>query len=488
MSGASMLQPEERVLSTLNADGSRRWIEPKVVVGPLYRARRYLGWFLIVLFVALPHIHLDGKQAFLIDIGAGEFTLFGMTFVRTDTLLLALTVVSIFVTVFFATAVLGRVWCGWLCPQTVYLDFLFRPIDRLFDGKPNKKGFGAVLSALDPGVRGVLRFLVMVVACFVLANTFLGYFVPTRDLMTWITDWPWVHPLGFGIVAFVTAAMMVDFGFYREQLCFVACPYGRFQSVMLDRQSLIVGYDEKRGEPRGRRGKKPKGGDVSLRVMSEEPGDCVDCNKCVQVCPSGIDIRDGLQLECIHCAACIDACNEVMGKLGRDLGLIRYTSQEALETGKRKLLRPRVIAYPAILVGLATAISMLVVTKSPADVQLVRDAGLPFNVLETGEVANQMRVRICNRTDEPKTYTLAAGSFEGLAELRVPEGAFTVQPGETLSERVLVIAKPEVFAGGGGRAMLDVVVSDGNGFETTKQYRMLGPAFVPAFVPGSAGG
>ncbi|MEM7622824.1 MAG: 4Fe-4S dicluster domain-containing protein [Planctomycetota bacterium] len=504
----SLLRPNERVLSTLNADGSRRWLNPKVVAGPIYRARRVIGFVLIAIFVTLPHLHAGGKQLFFVDIASGELTLFGMTFVRTDTLLLALGGVSVFLTVFFATAMFGRVWCGWMCPQTVYLDFLFRPIDRLFDGKRNKKGLGAAVSSLGPGSRGVLRFAVMLVCCFVLANTFLGYFVGSRNLLTWITDWPWVHPMGFGIVAFVTAAMMVDFGFYREQLCFVACPYGRIQSVMLDKRSLIVGYDAARGEPRrtargrGGPGGHLGGGDaVSLRVLSnvgdgadggrgggpgDGTGDCVGCNKCVQVCPSGIDIRDGLQLECIHCAACIDACNGVMEKLGRAPGLVRYTSQEELETGKRRWFRPRVAVYPAVLTGLVIAISAIIITKSPADVQLVRDAGLPFNVLPSGEVANQMRVRICNRTDETQTYTLSSASFEGQAELRVPGGAFTVEPGETLSQRVLVVAKPEVFAAGSGRAMLDVVVSDGEAFETVKQYRMLGP--VPRDVPVVSGG
>ncbi|MEO1511082.1 MAG: 4Fe-4S dicluster domain-containing protein, partial [Planctomycetota bacterium] len=297
----TLLQPEERVLSTLNADGSRRWLDPKPVKGFFRSRRMVLAWVLIAIFNVLPHLHLDGRQLFFLNIGGGEFTFFGVTFLRTDTLLLALFAITVALSIFLATAVFGRVWCGWACPQTVYLEFLFRPIAGLFDGK-SKKGLRGAISVLPKGLRQALRWAVVVFVCFHLSNTFLAYFVGSRTVFEWSLQPPWVHPGGFAFVLFVTAAMVADFGFFREQVCFIACPYGRLQSVLLDRQSLIVGYDYNRGEPRGKFRKNrsdPRPESISLKVVGEggvataepegftEPkqGDCVDCNRCVAVCP-----------------------------------------------------------------------------------------------------------------------------------------------------------------------------------------------------------
>ncbi len=467
--GADDTKAGTRVLSTLNADGTRRWINPKLSQGPLYRRRKVIGWLLIAVFVALPHIHVGGRQMFFLDVARGQFTLFGATFFRGDTLLFALTLVTIFLSIFLITAIIGRAWCGWACPQTVYLDFVFRPIDRFFDGRANKRGVAAFVSSLPGAVRGTLRLGVMLVVSFFLANTFLSYFVGSRTLLRWVTDWPWVHPAGFGFVAFVTLLMMINFAYFREQLCLIACPYGRFQSVLLDRHSIIVGYDVRRGEPRGkaRRAKGDAPATVSLPVL----GDCVDCGNCVTVCPTGIDIRNGLQLECINCAACIDACDTVMGKLGRAPGLIGYTSQAAVETGVRKLVRPRVFFYPALLLVLCAAIVGLLMTRGPADVRIVRGPGATFGMMPGGEVTNTARVRITNRTHAPHTYTLAAGPVE----FRVPTGDLRVGPGETASETVLIVAAPEVFNGTGGHRVIPVVVRDERGVEVSSHYRLLGP-------------
>jgi polyferredoxin len=513
---SSLLQPEERVLSTLNADGSRRWLDPKPVEGPLRRWRKILAWVLIVFFMALPHIHVGGQQWFFINIARGEFTIFGLTFLRTDTVLLALSMIAVFVAIFLVTALVGRVWCGWACPQTVYLEFLYRPLARLFDGK-GRKGLRGLISKLPSGPRQAVRWGLVALISFHLANTFLAYFVGSRTVFEWSLQPPWVHPAGFAFVLFITGLMLFNFGFFREQLCLIACPYGRFQSVLLDKHSLIVGYDEKRGEPRGkpmrrprtRRGSPKPGqetGDLHLAVVNtpvapngngsaaviaeaaaptdNRLGDCVDCNLCVAVCPTGIDIRDGLQMECIHCARCIDACDGVMEKLGRDPGLIRYSSQSALAGKPGRLLRPRVILYPMILAIVFGALLTLTATQADAEVKLIRAKGQPYYVLPTGEVSNQIRVSITNRTDAPRDYTVTAVT-PGV-RLGTESTITGVPPAEPASLSTLVIADPALLAGMRGVTRIQLQITDDQGFATTQTVKLLGPMNVAAATQAPA--
>ncbi|MEM1063058.1 MAG: 4Fe-4S dicluster domain-containing protein, partial [Planctomycetota bacterium] len=269
---SAILTPEEHVLPTLEGDGSRRWLTPTVSAGGYWRRRRVVGYGLIALFVALPFVSINGKPAVLLDIVARRFVLFGATFLPTDTLLLALLMLCVFLGVFLATALFGRVWCGWGCPQTVYMEFVYRPIERFFDqtggrgGKPSKK---------LAGWRRAARYATYLVVSFALANVFLAYFVGVERLATWMQTSPVANPSSFAVMAVTTGLMMFDFCFFREQLCLVACPYGRFQSVLLDRVSLIVGYDARRGEPRG------PGRDPEAKGL----GDFVDCGQFVDVIP-----------------------------------------------------------------------------------------------------------------------------------------------------------------------------------------------------------
>ncbi|NRA58379.1 MAG: cytochrome c oxidase accessory protein CcoG [Phycisphaerales bacterium] len=457
----------ERVLSTLNVDGTRRWLNPRLSKVRWLNRRRAVGYGLIVLFVTLPHLRIDGKPPLLIDILSREFTFFGTTLYPTDTLLLALMLITIALSVFFFTALFGRIWCGWGCPQTVYMELVFRPIERFFQGGPgSKKRFGPA--------GGLLKTIVFVVLSFALAHTFMSYFVGTDNLRQWIFGSPLDHPIAFVVIVAVTGAMLFDFGFFREQMCIVACPYGRFQSVMLDRDSLVVGYDRKRGEPRGKKlRRREKTEDVSLKVLaSAEPevGDCIDCSMCVQTCPTGIDIRDGLQMECVNCTQCIDACDAIMDKIGRPRGLIRYASQRNLDGEGRHWFRPRLIAYPTIIIALVTIMAVLLITREPALVTILRGPGTPFMVLDDGMVANTVKVKIHDRSEAGATYAI---SMEGVEGWRL-DGTRTIQlePGEMATEPVALVVPSESFR----TTRLPVtILIESEGFEKRVEYVMRGP-------------
>jgi cytochrome c oxidase accessory protein FixG len=463
-------------LSTLNADGSRKWLKPRVSPGRFWHARRIVAFALIAVFTIIPYLSMNGKPLVLLDLAKRQFTLFGKTFLPTDTLLLALLGMVIFLGIFWITALLGRVWCGWGCPQTVYMEFVYRPIERFFEGAPGRpkktKGLQGWLQQSGAGV--MLKYVVYVLVSCYIAHTFLAYFVGVSTLRQWVTQSPFDHPLPFIVMIVVTMLMMLDFSFFREQVCLVVCPYGRMQSVMIDRQSMIISYDTKRGEPRGQ--KKPA--DIALPILAHADGstsrtaDCVDCKLCVTTCPTGIDIRNGLQMECVNCAQCIDACDAVMTKLNRPTGLIRYASQAAIDGEKPKLLRPRVLVYPAIMLILAGLFVSVLLNQAPSYISILRGTGAPFYTLPSGEIANPVRVKLINRTATDQTYTIS--STDGISQIRVEEQSLIVKPGQMIQVAALVTAEPNAFANGVYNATVKVTASDGYMREVT--YRMMGPA------------
>jgi cytochrome c oxidase accessory protein FixG len=451
-------------LSTLNADGSRRWLRPRPSRGKYWRRRRFVAYFLIALFTAIPYIRVGGKPLILLDIVHRQFTFFGKTFLPTDTVLLALLLVGIFIAVFLATAVLGRVWCGWACPQTVYMEFVFRPVERLFEGEPGKRK----PLIKDPAAAKVVKFIVYLLVSMFLAHTFLAYFVGVEQLIQWVQRSPLEHPTSFLVMALVTAMMLFDFGFFREQMCIVACPYGRFQSVMLDRQSLVISYDNKRGEPRGKLVKSP-----SLSLTQLDPrGDCVDCRMCVTTCPTGIDIRNGLQMECIACAQCVDACDAVMTRIGRPTGLIRYSTQARMDGDQPRRFRPRLFLYPAILTAVVALFATLLITKSPADVAILRGPGMPFNTVSDSHISNQVKLHLTNRTGQDAQYTLELINAPG-AQLRIDTNPIPVPAGKRHSDIALIVAPRDILDSGARNIF--VRVSDGRGFTKDAKYRLLGP-------------
>ena len=456
-----LIPAQEMVLPTLQGDGKRRWINPALATGKYWQRRRLLAYGLIAFFVTLPHLRLWGKPIVLLDIVSREFTFFGHTFYPTDSGLLLLLLLTLFFSIMFITAVGGRLWCGWGCPQTVYLEFLFRPIDRLFAGTVGKGGKPrkSLATALQMG-----RFAVYLACSMFLAHTFLSYFIGTDRLAQWMRLYPWQHPTAFGIMAGATAGLMYNFMFFREQLCMVACPYGRFQSVMLDKRSLIVTYDIHRGEPR-HKGK---------ALVGSKAGDCIDCGHCTAVCPTGIDIRNGLQMECIHCTQCIDACDAVMGRIGKPEGLIRYSSQDALSGVKHTWIRARTLIYPVLALVTSTLFLMLLTTKFAFDARILSTPGAPYSVTSTRDLQNNFRLRLRNRSNQEETYSIQMLTPGG-ASVRWSDTAPTLKPNESKLVPIMITAPLGITAANHGSVDATVKISDESGHSREIPIRILGP-------------
>jgi len=297
----------------------------------------------------------------------------------------------------------------------------------------------------------------------VIAHVFLSYFISVDVLFAWLREGPFSHPKAFLFMLFVTGLLYFNFSWFREQLCLIICPYGRLQSALIDDDTVVIGYDEIRGEPRGR----PKKG-------ADQLGDCIDCFRCVEVCPTGIDIRQGLQMECIGCAQCVDACDAVMDKIDRPRGLIRYSSQDAMAGKPMKLLRGRVVLYPALLVIVLALFSVTLGSKPTADVTLLRNFGTPFAELQSGEISNSMRIKVTNRTDAPVVYRIALAAGSPARIVTNLSDGLVIEPGDSLTRGIVIGAPRDAFTT--GRLDVKLVITDTEGhFEKQVECRLLGP-------------
>lgn len=391
---------------SLGRDGKRKRPHPADVRGRFTRARRIVFWLLIALWAAVPWVPIGGHPAVFLDVDARQFFLFGLTFNSQDVWLMFFMLSGVGFGLVYATAVLGRVWCGWACPQTVFLEAVFRPVERLING-PRNVAMRRIRQGgridFDRVWRAVATHAAYLVAALLVAHVLLAYFVSIPRVFQMVRTNPGAHPEAFAWTIGITAVMYGNFAFFREQLCVVICPYGRLQSLLLDDDSLVVGYDERRGEPRGKASTKATGG-----------GDCVDCNRCVVVCPTGIDIRDGLQMDCIACTQCIDACDEVMDKLGRERGLVRYDSLRGLRGEKRKLLRPRLYGYTAaLIIGIVVA-TFAFRSREPFEANVVRLPGTPYT-RDGATIRNAFELHLVNKAGQSMSFEIEAAASPGLS-------------------------------------------------------------------------
>lgn len=396
-------------------------IYPREIKGRFQFKRKLAVFVLLGLFYVLPWISWEGQQAILFDLPQRRFHLFGLTLWPQDFIFLALMLIIAAFSLFFFTALAGRLWCGFACPQTVWTE-VFIWLEQFTEGNRNKR------MKLDKGpwntekiLRKTSKQILWITFALWTGFTFVGFFTPIKDVAHHLMQWtlgPWE---GFWLF-FYALATYGNAGFLREQVCLYMCPYARFQSAMFDKETLIISYDEARGEPR-MRGKK--------RRESEKPGDCIDCTLCVQVCPTGIDIRDGLQYECIGCAACIDACDDVMEKSGMPKGLIRYTTENALQGKPTHIFRPRTIIYMIILLALVSAFVLALFNRSSIDMNVIHDRNSFYRVVDANTIENVYTLKIMNKGTETTEYHVAASGIEGLeVELGMNETMITADPGQ----------------------------------------------------------
>lgn len=399
---------------SLGKDGRRQRPYPADVSGRWSTARRVAYVALIALWAALPWIPIGGHPAVFIDVDRRQFFLFGATFNAQDTWLLFFLVSGFGFGLLYVTALLGRAWCGWACPQTVFVEALFRPIERLVNGPRNvalRRAKGPF--DFDRAWRAVATHGLYVVAALFVAHVFVAYFVSIPQLFAMVRSKPAAHPEVFAWMLGTTALFYGVFGVFREQFCVVVCPYGRLQSVLIDDDALVIGYDEARGEPRG-------------KARSAGRGDCVDCERCVAVCPTGIDIRDGLQLDCIACTACIDACDDVMDRLGQKRGLIRYDSLRGLRGERRRILRPRIWVYTVLLVVGVVVAGVAIRRRDPFEANVLRLPGAPYT-LDGETLRNGFEIHLVNKAAAPVRFGVAPVPSSDL-EFIVPMQVVEIEP------------------------------------------------------------
>ena len=383
------LDPER--LATTDEHGHRVYLYPEDVKGVWKERRKKFYWFLILLYLVLPWIYIAGKPALMVNIFKREFTFMGFTLHGVEPILFFLMLASGLFFIGFMTSLLGRVWCGWACPQTVFIQSIFMKIESFFEGKAReRRELDKAPWTLNKFLRRSGKWLVFLLVSLHIAHTFIGYFVGPRELFEITMHSPAENWGIFVATMILTSIFLLDFGWFREQFCIIACPYGRMQSVMMDENSLVVAYDPKRGEPRRNPGV----------VAKEEEGDCINCYNCVKVCPTGIDIRRGTQLECIACTQCIDACDDIMTKLKRPTGLIKYSSENELNGKARKVITVRSAIYVTVSLTLISLFIFFLNASTNLNMVFLRGK-IPFQSIEHGQtILNQFTLKLTHQGDK----------------------------------------------------------------------------------------
>jgi cytochrome c oxidase accessory protein FixG len=395
------------VSKTIELYESRKKIYVKKISGLFQSVRKVSLWLLMLAYFSVCWISINGQQLLHFDLPARKFHIYGMTFWPQEFVLLSLLLIICAYGLFFVTTLFGRVWCGYTCPQTAWT-FIFMWIEEKTEGSRNQrmKLDKAEFSSKKLFKKSAKHVLWLLTA-FATSLTFVGYFYPMRELVPDLLSLSIDNSWALFWIGFFTVATYVNAGWLREQVCLYMCPYARFQSVMFDADTLVVSYDKERGDPRGSRKR-------DADYKEQGLGDCVDCGMCVQVCPTGIDIRDGLQYECIGCALCIDACDSIMEKMEYDKGLISYTTEHRLEGKESHIFRPKSIAYAALLLIMVGAFSFTLITRIPLGLDVIRDRGALYQLTGMGLIENAYTLKILNMSDENQDFSLSVSGLEGL--------------------------------------------------------------------------
>ncbi|MCU0442140.1 MAG: cytochrome c oxidase accessory protein CcoG [Bacteroidia bacterium] len=396
-------------ISLVDKGGDRNWVYPKKPKGPLYTGRTWFSILLLAFLFTGPFLSYNGHPLFLLNVLERKFIIWGIPFWPQDLPLFALLMLTFVVFIIVFTVVFGRVFCGWACPQTIFMEMLFRKIEYWIEGdykaqqKLDKQPWD-----VEKAVKKIGKHAIFFAIAVLIANTFLGYLIGVNEVEKLIIDGPTAHLGKFAALIIFSTVFYFVFAKLREIACIVICPYGRLQGLMLDKNSIVVAYDFVRGEPRGFRKK----------GVEQQLGDCVDCHRCVQVCPTGIDIRNGTQLECINCTACIDECDDVMTKINKPKGLIRYASQAAIVNGFAKRITTRSMAYSAILVVLVSVLTYLLATRKPVEANVLRTPGMLYQQQENNQVSNMYNFEVINKTFNTQQIELQITSPVG-AQLKM---------------------------------------------------------------------
>lgn len=457
-------------IGTINEAGKRAWVYPKKPVGRFYNYRKWVSYGLLIFLIAAPFVKINGHQFLMFNVLDRRFSIFSLPFWPQDFHLFVISMIIGVIFIALFTVAFGRIFCGWMCPQTIFLEMVFRRIEYWIEGD---RGAQIRLDRQAWNAEKIrkkgLKWIVFALISFLIANVFLAYLISSDTLIQYIVEGPANHLNTLVALLIFTGVFYFIFAWFREQVCIIACPYGRLQGVLLDNKSIVVAYDHKRGEASEGRKKFRKGEDRSLLGH----GDCIDCNQCVQVCPTGIDIRNGTQLECVNCTACIDACDNIMDSVALPKGLIRYTSEDNIEKKSPFVFSARLKGYTAVLFILLGVLTAMLFLRNPVEATILRLPGQLFEHKEGGVISNVYTYKLVNKTDQ----TMDSIHFElknkkGLIRL-VPDRFVTLKANH-MGKGTLFIELPETHLSG-DKNQLDIQIYQGNTLVETTSASFLGP-------------
>lgn len=417
-------------IATVDEKGKRIWIYPKKQLGKYFNRRALVAYALLAVLFSGPFIKINGEPLLLINVLERKFVIFGQIFWPQDMFIFAFAMIAVVVLIIVFTVVFGRLFCGWVCPQTIFMEMIFRRIEYWIDGDwtQQKKLDRAPWNAHKIYKRS-LKWGIFWIISFLIANIFLAYIIGIEELQAIIVDDPANHTGGLIAIIIFTTVFFAVFAWFREQVCTTVCPYGRLQGVLLDKNSVVVAYDYKRGENRAKFRKKEDRKEVGK-------GDCIDCGQCVNVCPTGIDIRNGTQLECINCTLCMDACDHMMDRVGLEKGLIRYDSEEGIKTRKKWELNARAKAYIVLMVAILGLLTALILTRSQIEFSILNLRGTSYTKLDDTTVVNIFETNLLNKTNVDHDVELKVLSNN--AEIEVVGGPIHLEKGTRLERRIIV--------------------------------------------------